>query len=121
MSVGRIGCFLNGCCYGVECAFGFDFGDGLTRFPAQLVESGFHFIAFMILHRLRRKEMRPGILFKWYVISYFIFRFFIEFFRVNERIWLGLSVYQLICLTGILFVFGRMMVERRKGVETYGK
>ncbi|MBW8382957.1 MAG: hypothetical protein K0M69_10630 [Youngiibacter sp.] len=55
------------------------------------------------------------------MISYFIFRFFIEFFRVNERIWLGLSVYQLICLTGILFVFGRMMVERRKGVETYGK
>jgi phosphatidylglycerol:prolipoprotein diacylglycerol transferase len=121
MAVGRIGCFLNGCCYGVECAFGFDFGDGLTRFPAQLAESSFHFIAFIILHRLRKRDMRPGILFKWYVISYFIFRFLIEFARVNERIWFGLTVYQLVSLAGIVFVVGRMMVEQRKGVETYGK
>lgn len=47
---GRIGCFLGGCCYGIECDLGFVYenalvesANGVRRFPVQLVESGFEF------------------------------------------------------------------------------
>ena len=38
---GRVGCFMSGCCYGIECPFGFEMliSPGVTRFPVQLAES----------------------------------------------------------------------------------
>jgi phosphatidylglycerol:prolipoprotein diacylglycerol transferase len=101
MAVGRIGCFLNGCCYGIPSNWGVDFGDGLLRYPTQLFEVGFHFSAFLILHHYKLKVKTPGILFKLYVSAYFLFRFMIEFIRENPVVYLGLTLYQLLCILGI--------------------
>lgn len=104
MSIGRMGCFLNGCCYGIKASWGFDFGDSCLRLPTQLFEVAFHFIAFILLHYYKNKVKTPGILFKIYVVAYFIFRFFIEFIRQNPKIWLNISIYQIICILGIMFI-----------------
>lgn len=104
MAIGRIGCFLNGCCFGIASSWGFDFGDGQLRLPTQLFEVAFHTIAFVILNYYKDKVATKGILFKIYVLIYFIFRFLIEFIRENPKIWLDMSIYQIICVLGALFM-----------------
>ena len=59
---GRIGCFLGGCCYGVESSFGFiveknDYSPGLAgvrRFPLQLLEALLNLILFFVLWAVYR-------------------------------------------------------------------
>jgi len=114
MSIGRLGCFFNGCCFGKPSSWGVDFGDGLLRYPTQLFEVGFHLTAFFLLHNLKFKVKKPGILFKYYVLSYFVFRFFIEFIRENPVYYFGLTLYQLICIAGIIFVASNMIIKNKK-------
>ena len=53
---GRIGCFLGGCCFGIESHFGFTYtwslseaANGVSRFPVQLLESLLNFILAAVL------------------------------------------------------------------------
>jgi phosphatidylglycerol:prolipoprotein diacylglycerol transferase len=112
IAIGRLGCFFNGCCYGMVAPFGMNFGDGQTRLPTQLFESAFNLAAFVVLHRLRDRVKTPGILLKGYLLAYFVFRFANESVRVNPRIWHGLTIYQIICVGGVvlmgLTLFGRV-------------
>ena len=86
---GRIGCFLAGCCYGVETdsAFSVTFHDsayapnGVALFPSQLVSSGLDFIHFAVLCVIAKKNKTPGRIGALYLIFYSIGRFCIEFFR----------------------------------------
>lgn len=119
LAIGRLGCFFNGCCYGIPASWGFNFGDGQLRLPTQLFEAVFQLAAFFILHFLGRRVRTPGILFKFYVASYFLFRFLIEFIRVNPVYWLGLTVYQLLCLAGIAWM--ALMLYRQRTQQTYQK
>lgn len=104
MAIGRIGCFFNGCCFGKVYIWGFDFGDGNLRIPTQLFEVIFNLIAFFLLHYYKNKVKTKGLLFKLYLIVYFIFRFIIEFIRENPIVWVGLTVYQIICVFGIIYI-----------------
>ncbi len=89
---GRIGCFLAGCCYGVECDFGFtahgnvliDAVNDISRFPVQLLEASFNFILFFILINFFRKEKHTGKLIYIYMASYAVIRFCTEFLRGDE-------------------------------------
>lgn len=103
LAIGRLGCFFNGCCVGIPASWGVDFGDGLLRLPTQLFEVAFQLSAFAVLHIARTRVRTPGILFKLYVIAYFLFRFLLEFIRVNPIVWNGLTLYQLLCLAGIVW------------------
>lgn len=86
---GRIGCFLAGCCYGVEThnAFSVTFHNSayapnnVPLFPSQLVSSGLNFIHFIILSLIAKRTKKPGIVTAFYLIFYSIGRFGIEFFR----------------------------------------
>ncbi len=117
MSIGRFGCFFNGCCFGIVSTVGCDFGDGQLRLPTQLFEVMFHFIAFIMLVYYKNRVKTPGILFKIYILAYFVFRFFIEFIRENPEVYFGLSIYQIISLLGVLYmgvVLRRMMKSESK-------
>lgn len=88
---GRIGCFLGGCCYGIECDVGFVYenslvesANGVRRFPIQLVESGFEFILFALILFMFLKRIQQRRLFLWYLFIYSIGRFIFEFFRGDE-------------------------------------
>ncbi|MBQ9482580.1 MAG: prolipoprotein diacylglyceryl transferase [Ruminiclostridium sp.] len=104
---GRIGCFLGGCCYGIESDFGFVFthslntsANGVRRLPVQLFESGFEFILFFLLSYLLKKGRLKGRLFSLYLVLYGIFRFIIEFFRGDSYrgFIMGLSTSQFISI-----------------------
>lgn len=62
---GRIGCFFGGCCFGIECPFGFvpdpstpGYSAGASLFPVQLLESACDFVIFLVLLRLFRSNGR---------------------------------------------------------------
>ena len=88
---GRLGCFLNGCCYGkpTECLLGVKFPDGtppathypgLHLHPVQLYEIVANLILFGLL-LLMLKKVKRGQLVSLYFIGYGIIRFVDEFFR----------------------------------------
>ncbi len=104
MAIGRFGCFFGGCCYGKPAAWGFNFGDGLLRLPTQLFEVAFHLCAFVAMTALQKRVKTPGILFKGYILVYFIFRFATEFIRETPVLWLNMTIYQMICLLGAAYM-----------------
>lgn len=87
---GRIGCFLAGCCYGVEThscvAVTFTHSDfapnGIPLVPTQLISSALDFLlAIFLILMSRRKKNKPGQCTGLYLICYGIGRFILEFFR----------------------------------------
>lgn len=104
MAVGRIGCLLAGCCAGIPTTlpWGVDFGDGIPRHPTQLYEALFCLTAFILLQRARRTA-KPGRLLSTYFAAYFGFRFLIEFLRPHPA-FAGLTVFQWICVAGLLIL-----------------
>lgn len=103
--IGRIGCFLSGInefTYGNETDFftGMDLGDGLMRHPTSLYEIIFLILLFLILQKIKVSTAKEnGLLFKIFMISYFGFRFLIEFIKPNIFYVLGLSSIQLLCIS----------------------
>jgi phosphatidylglycerol:prolipoprotein diacylglycerol transferase len=98
-AIARIGCFLNGCCYGApsNLPWAVNFFD-VTRHPTQLYSFGYGLIIFAIVWFTRRKINTPGILFWFFLVLYSVARFTVEFFRVSERVIFGLSAAQLISI-----------------------
>ncbi len=119
MAIGRIGCFLSGCCYGIQTKLpiGIDFGDGITRIPTQLIEMVFCLILFIVFYQQQKKEVIPGIIFQKFVLSYFIFRFFIEFIRDTNKNIVFLSIYQVISMIGILYMIIKIRKEKREWMK----
>ncbi|MGN0150369.1 MAG: prolipoprotein diacylglyceryl transferase [Clostridia bacterium] len=90
-AITRIGCFVGGCCFGVESQSDISinyttiiFGEVVTtyRIPTQLIESCFNFSLFLYLLVLYSKDdwQRKKIL-RRYLLIYSIGRFLIEFWR----------------------------------------
>lgn len=127
IAIGRIGCLLRGCCFGVptNLPWGFDFGDHIARHPTQIYESIFMLMLFFVLLQMKKnKNLQPGQLYKTLMISYFTFRFFIEFIRVENVIFAGMTAFQLTAIGAIvyllrdyylpLFVKERLYVQENK-------
>lgn len=96
-AMGRIGCFLNGCCFGkfTQSRWGILLpGEGAARLPAQLYEAAFLLLLSGFLFILSYKKYRPGTLFMTYVASYSAGRFFLEFLRGDQTLFLSLSIPQ---------------------------
>lgn len=117
---GRVGCFLTGCCWGVECeALGITFThalaapNGVPLFPIQLVEAGLNLLLFLVLATAVRRMRRRGDVLPLYFLLYAVMRFVLEFFRGDELrgVWL-LSTSQWISLA-ILLVLLIYAVRRR--------
>ena len=112
MAVGRVGCLLSGCCHGRPTAlpWGVDFGDGVPRHPTQVYEIIFCLAAFLLMQR-RLETARPGALMTGFLAAYFVFRFAEEFLRPQDIAW-GLTVFQWICLAGLLLLVLRERLFR---------
>ncbi|MBO8158259.1 prolipoprotein diacylglyceryl transferase [Thermosyntropha sp.] len=109
----RIGCFLNGCCYGnitdSVCGVVFPTVDTFPRHPTQLYSSALNFILFVVLWRLYPRKKFEGQVFAVYIIGYSIYRFIVEFFR-DSLITYGFltlgQVYTLILLIIGVILYG---------------
>lgn len=83
---GRLGCFFVGCCYGIEVkGFWGVYMNGKEVLPVQLYESIFLFILAAIILMLMLKKDRFLFGLPVYMISYGIWRFFIEYLRGDDR------------------------------------
>ncbi|MGE5380133.1 MAG: prolipoprotein diacylglyceryl transferase [Methylocystaceae bacterium] len=105
----RVGCFLNGCCYGVEThlPWGVVFPDvdNLHRHPTQLYSTGINLLIFWGLLKLYPRRTFKGEVFLAYLGLYSLYRFLIEFFRVNLMID-GITVSQWIALGVVILSAG---------------
>ncbi len=113
VGIGRIGCFVAGCCYGTptELPWGVRFatadlleGVDAPRHPTQLYESFFHFTMAAILWHLQKSAIWPGHLVKFYIIAYLVYRLISETIRPEARVLAGLTGYQW-CAIGLIPVF----------------
>jgi phosphatidylglycerol---prolipoprotein diacylglyceryl transferase len=123
IAIGRIGCFLNGCCYGkISQRFGISYPawdnppafaqqvtDGLISshaqcslpvLPTQLYLSASCLAIFFILWRLEQNRRFPGFLFWVFILLYSLTRFIIEGMRYYEANFMlsGMSISQVISL-----------------------
>jgi len=100
--VGRIGCFLAGCCYGIRCDLPWKiYLNGEFRHPVQLYEAIFLFsLGSVLIKKIKHDHTNENIILT-YLISYSVFRFIIEFFRgdiVRGHVFEILSSSQLVSL-----------------------
>ena len=89
-ALGRIGCFFNGCCYGVEhtglCSYELN---GVFRHPVQLYEASLNIVLFAALFALHKRKRFHGQIFATYLLVYPVVRFIAERFRGDERLAAG--------------------------------
>ncbi len=106
---GRIGCFLNGCCFGTPTTlpWGVVFPglDLVPRHPAQLYSALLSLGLCAFLLRLYPRRRFDGQVFLAYVIGYALLRFGVEFVRENLIIWGGFSIAQVVA-AAILVIAG---------------
>ena len=127
-ALGRIGCFLNCCCYGkvTTSFFGVHYPldseaamkyPGAALHPIQLYEAAENVIFCGFYFYLVRKGRR-GTAMAAYMMIYGICRFFNEFFRGDNQLYWKFTVAQWICL-GLIPVGGGLFVYFwRKGGDT---
>jgi len=97
-ALGRLGCFLAGCCWGkpTDVAWAVTFTDpysarvvgvplGVPLHPAQLYEATAEVVIFVFLVFLWRRRSFSGQVFVAYLMLYAVVRFVIEFFRGDPR------------------------------------
>ena len=118
---GRIGCFFNGCCYGgrTDSFLGMTFPPHQTRpsvplHPTQLYEAvAVLAIAAFLYYVVRPRQKGQGEMFGWLLILYSLWRFNVEWLRIDARGSLGpLSTSQLISIP--LIALGGWLVWRAR-------
>ena len=119
IAVGRLGCFVAGCCYGVPTSlpWAVRFDDGIPRHPTQLYELIFHAASAVVLYQLAKREQFTRQRVKLYMIAYFVYRFMTEFIRPEPRLAGGLTLYQLASLGAIALFAVLWRLDAKPDVE----
>lgn len=116
--VGHWGCIFGGCCQGYPMSWGlYNIDTGLTHFPIQPIEAiGALLIVAYLLYRTKKLNYKPdGLQYPIMLILFGSTRFVFEFFRDNEKIFLGVSSLAFHALFACLIgVFAYIMIVRRK-------
>ena len=83
-AIGRIGCFLNGCCYGKPTNFflgvKFPFLEEKVH-PTQLYYTFLYFLLFFGLYNFTKKERKDGEIVAVYLLSFGLIRYLVDFLR----------------------------------------
>ena len=87
-AIGRVGCFLNGCCYGGVCSptlpWGVHFADSVgLHHPAQLYDTLMNLGALVVLLLAEKRKLLPGRLAALTLILHGTARFIYEFWRAG--------------------------------------
>jgi phosphatidylglycerol:prolipoprotein diacylglycerol transferase len=127
-AVGRVGCTINGCCFGKPSPFQSFPGAviytprdtippeywGVPLYPAQIYFLLWNLIVFAIVWRFRGKLKPQGSLFFLYLCLYAAGDFALRFFRVNEPFLLGLHQGQVISLAILVVAVPWLIIRLRR-------
>jgi phosphatidylglycerol:prolipoprotein diacylglycerol transferase len=135
-AVGRVGCFLNGCCYGGLCPaslpWAVKFPDAIGyHHPAQLYDTLMNLAALGVLLWAERRKLLPGRLAALTLILHGVARFIYEFWRAgteeqvkdglaSSTYWGKLPITQAHAMAFVLIVIGIAwyIVAGRKVIST---
>ena len=124
-AIGRVGCVLNGCCYGMEtdifCAIIYtnpeSFGPiGVPVHPTHIYELVYDLIIFAVLLGLRGRFRPDGSLFLIYLTFYALWRLGIDFIREGTVFLFGLHEAQVISII-VLIITVTLMALRTRWVK----
>ncbi|TVR88727.1 MAG: prolipoprotein diacylglyceryl transferase [Spirochaetaceae bacterium] len=114
-AIGRVGCFLNGCCGGIPSrlpwAVSFPGPWAIPRHPTQLYSSLIAMLMFPVLLSVYRRSRRIGTSTAAFLIGAGVYRFLLEFVRVHRPAGGGLSPFQItsgaVALIGVVILLWR--------------
>ncbi len=116
-AIGRIGCFLGGCCGGkpTDLPWGVRFPrETFHIHPTQLYHFGFEFfILFPLLIWINNRKRFEGETFWMFIWIYSFFRFWIEFIRMNPVAWADLTHAQIFSAIAV-FVSGIILIKHKE-------
>ena len=127
-AIGRVGCTINGCCYGKFCEaapswlpWGIVYTHpnsyaplGIPLIPTQPYEIVFNLAVFGILLKLRGRLKPDGSLFLLYLALYSAWRVGIGFLRAGTHFILGLEVTQIISIVILAIIIPALAIRMRR-------
>jgi len=125
-ALGRVGCTINGCCYGVETSlpWGVVYTHpesyarlGVAVHPTQVYEIVFLLVVFGVLFALRKRFQPEGSLFLIYLSVYSLWRVGIDFIRDGTPFLFGLHQAQVIGIA-VLLITIPLLIWRTRWVKT---
>ena len=117
-AIGRLGCFLAGCCFGSQCDLPWSVHmHGEWIHPVQLYEAlGLFMIGYMSLRWIKNKEKNFYIVTR-YLIYYSLLRFTVEYFRgdkIRGVYWYDLSTSQMLSVALFVAAVAVVIFEKTK-------
>ncbi len=105
-AIGRIGCFLNGCCGGkptlLPWGLCFPKAPGVAVHPTQAYMFGIEMGLFFLLRKFQGRQQYDGQTFWTGVWIYSVYRIWIETLRINPVALWGMTAAQLISVAALL-------------------
>lgn len=118
-SIGRIGCFFNGCCYGrpIYSFFGYKLHK-LIIHPTQIYSSLYLLLLYVLLRFQYKHQTFRGQVFYSYLLLYTTGRFLIEELRGDQvEVFLGMTLSQLISIV-VFFIAVFLYIRKRWQLRT---
>ena len=121
-AIGKLGCFLNGCCYGIDYSGPLRVlyssskhaPNGISLFPVQLVESIINLLIFISVIIIYHKKKDIRITLPYIIIACSIVKFLLDFLRTpGTHI---ISNNQIFCI--IAFIIGIIIIIKSKKTPT---
>jgi phosphatidylglycerol:prolipoprotein diacylglycerol transferase len=121
-AVGRVGCTLNGCCYGIptDLPWAIVYTNqntngpiGVPVHPTQIYEIIYNLIVFGVLLMLRKRLKPDGSLFLVYLALYSVWRLGIDFIRDGTPFLFGLHQAQVVSIIVLIIVLPLLVLRTR--------
>lgn len=120
--VTHLGCIFEGCCHGFPAEWGLYSNEvQAVCFPSQPIEAVSSLLIAVALLIMMKCKVQEGRLYAWYLILFGGTRFVWEFFRDNDKIWLGISelaIHALIAFIvglGVLIALNIIYQHKKRG------
>src|SRR5436190_1204487 len=127
-AIGRIGCLMNGCCYGKETnvPWAIHFPPdhethGVGVHPTEVYETLLNIPLFFFLAWLFPRRKFEGQVFATYLMCYAVLRSFVEFFRGDYPVLHGGWATQAHLISFAIFAAGAVLFFALRGAVPHGK